>query len=158
VTGDGVTGDTNSVASVALPKITVNGGNGCPKAGRWHGDGTLKARRKGYQRRWNRAEQGGRREANPSPPSTPHGKDYAMVDDELGPDNRSYRRMIHGPSPGGQSRVEVEGRAELPGGGEDEFPKPGVTRGSFSEGDQSTSAGEEKRSIHLLHLHLPHPP
>jgi len=30
------------------------------KAGRWHGDGTLKARRKGYQRRRNRAERGGK--------------------------------------------------------------------------------------------------
>jgi len=146
---------------MALPRIMVNGGNGCLKAGRWHGDGTLKARRKGYQRRRNRAERGGRREANPSPPSTPHGKDYAMVDDELGPDNRSCRRMVRGPSPRGQSRAEVEGRAGLPGGGEGlertSFRNPGVTGGSFSEGDQSTSAGEEKRSIHLLHLHPLHP-
>nr|QBN22508.1 hypothetical protein [uncultured archaeon] len=55
-----------------------------------------------------------------------------MVDDELGPDNRSYRRMIHGPSPGGQSRVEVEAGLNFPLVERASFRNPGVTRGSFS--------------------------
>jgi len=137
------------------------------KAGRWRGDGTLKARRKGYQRKWNRAERGGRREANPSPPSTPHRKDHAMVDDELGPDNRSYRRMVHGSSPraitGGSGS-----RAELPGGGEGEFPKSGSNQRKFQrkrdkrkelEGKINPPPPERRRGqstscISILHIFL----